>query len=165
MKTVVVLKFAAVMTLSSTIIACANSPKIVADQPSPAAAYVAPAPAIVETPRGPSLTLDDVLFDFEQSSLRAEAHSTVEKAAAYLESNPERTALVEGHTDHTGDDDYNQTLSQARSESIKDALVSLGISESRIETKGLGESSPVADNNTIEGRRANRRSEIIFVAE
>lgn len=63
------------------------------------------------------------------------------------------------------DDDYNQTLSQARSESIKDALVSLGISESRIETKGLGESSPVADNNTIEGRRANRRSEIIFVAE
>ncbi len=167
MKTVVVLKFAAVMTLGSTIIACTNSPKIVADQPSPAAALVAPTPApkIIETPRGPSLTLDDVLFDFEQSSLRAQAHSIVEKAAAYLESNPERTALVEGHTDHTGDHDYNQTLSQARSQSIKNALVSLGINENRIQTKGLGETSPVADNNTIEGRKANRRSEIIFVAQ
>jgi len=165
MKTVAVLKFAALITLSSTITACANSPKRVIEPPSLGAAVAAPvkAPQIVETPRGPSMTLDDVLFDFEESSLRPEAGSTVEKAAAFLKSNPERNALVEGHTDHTGDAAYNQNLSVQRSQSIKDALMSHGIDEDRIQTKGLGESNPVADNGTFEGRQANRRVEVIFV--
>jgi len=166
MKTVAISKIAGVVTLSVFITACSNTPKKPIE-PSLGAAFVAPesAPAIVDTPRGPSLTLDDVLFDFEQSSLRPEADTTVEKAAAYLRSNPERTALVEGHTDHTGDASFNQGLSVQRSESIKDALMSMGIDESRIKTKGLGESAPVADNSTFEGRQANRRVEVIFVAE
>ena len=169
MKTVVVLKFASLIALSSTVIACASSPKVVSEQPSIEAALdqalETPTPEIVETDRGPSLSLDNVLFDFEQSSLRPEAHSTIEKASQYLESNPDRTALIEGHTDHTGEADYNQNLSIARSQTIKDALIAQGISENRLVTKGLGESSPIADNSTLEGRRANRRSEIIFVAK
>lgn len=167
MKIVALSKIAGVVTLSVFITACSNTPKKPVETPSLGAAFIAPEPApqIVNTPRGPSLTLDDVLFDFEQSSLRPEAGNTVEKAAAYLRSNPERTALVEGHTDHTGDASFNQGLSVQRSESIKDALMSMGIDENRIKTKGLGESTPVADNGTIEGRQANRRVEVIFVAE
>lgn len=167
MKTVAILKIAALVTLSGFITACSNTPKKVIEQPSLGAAFSAPAaaPVIVETARGPSLTLDNVLFDFEAASLRPEANSTVEKAASYLRSNPERTALVEGHTDHTGDAIFNQSLSIQRSESIKNALMSLGINESRINTKGLGENSPVADNGTLEGRQANRRVEVIFVVQ
>jgi len=111
------------------------------------------------------MVVDDVLFDFEKHNLRPEARSTVERAAAYLRSNPNRTALVEGHTDSIGDADYNQMLSVARSESIRDALMSLGVNEQRIRIKGLGESDPVADNTTLEGRRANRRVEVIFVED
>ena len=169
MKTVSVLKTTALLTFAVTLAACSNTPKKNIEPPAPAAALAAPAPAptaeIVETPRGPSLTLEDVLFDFEQSSLRPEAHHTVEKAANYLQTNPERTALIEGHTDHTGESEFNQSLSVDRSEAIKEALITMGISEDRITTRGLGESSPVADNSTREGRQANRRVEMIFVEQ
>lgn len=167
MKKVSVLKVAALITFTSVVSACASKPAKVIETPALGAAIAKPAapvaPQIVETPRGPSLTLDDVLFDFEQSSLRPEARSTVEKAASYLRSNPERTALVEGHTDHTGEAAFNQGLSDKRSESIKNALMSLGIEESRIKTAGFGESNPAFDNSTLEGRKANRRVEVIFV--
>lgn len=168
MKNVSVIKVATLLTLAGVISACSTKPTKVVETPALGAAIAipsAPTPQIVETPRGPSLTLDDVLFDFEQSSLRPEAHNTVEKAASYLRSNPERTALVEGHTDHTGDDVFNQGLSEQRSESIKTALMSLGIDESRIQTAGFGESNPVSDNSTLEGRQANRRVEVIFVED
>lgn len=165
MKTVAVLKIVTLIALSGLITACSSTPKKAVELPPLGAAVAAPTPVIVETPRGPSLTLDDVLFDFDESSLRPEATSTVEKAAAYLKSNPQRTALVEGHTDHTGDASFNQSLSVQRSESIKDALMSLGIDAQRIQTKGLGEQSPIADNGSVEGRQANRRVEVIFVAQ
>jgi len=165
MKTVPGLKIIALVTLTGFISACSSTPKAPAAAPSLGAAIAAPesTPALVETPRGPSLTLDDVLFDFEESSLRPEAGHTIQRAATYLKSNPERNALVEGHTDHTGDEAFNQTLSVQRSNAIKDALISLGVSENRIKTTGLGESQPVADNDTLEGRQANRRVEVIFV--
>ncbi len=167
MKTVAVLKISAFVLLSSSIAACANSKKDIPAPQAPVAALPAPKPApqIVETPRGPSLTLSNVLFDFDESSLRPEAQGTIEKAAEYLDANPQRTALIEGHTDHTGPDEYNRGLSLSRSESIKDALVQLGIDENRITTNGLGESQPIADNSDNEGRQANRRSEIIFLAK
>lgn len=167
MKNVSILKSAALITLAGVISACSSTPTKIAKPPALGAAIAtssAPTiPQIVETTRGPSLTLDDVLFDFEQSSLRPEAHNTVEKAASYLRSNPERIALVEGHTDHTGDAAFNQGLSEKRSESIKTALMSMGISESRIQTEGFGESNPTSDNSTLEGRQANRRVEVIFI--
>ena len=167
MKSSSVLKTTTLIAFATTIAACSNNPKKEVQPPKLSAAVEAPAPApapeIVETPRGPSLTLDNVLFDFEQASLRAEANATVDKAATYLQENPERTALVEGHTDHTGDSIFNQNLSVERSEAIRDALISRGVSADRIETKGLGESSPVADNSTRDGRQANRRVEMIFV--
>lgn len=167
MKTLAFAKYPAVLTMSCFIAACSNNPKVV--EPTLGAAAIVPikaptntTPEIVETPRGPSLTLNNVLFDFEQSNLRSEARDTVSKAVAYLNANPERTALVEGHTDHTGDEQFNQGLSVLRSESVRDALINEGISTSRIKTTGLGESSPIANNDTLEGRQSNRRVEIIF---
>ena len=163
------IKFITVFAFSFIATACSNAPK----KPDPvpklgaalaASTVLAPSTAakIVETPRGPSITLNDVLFDFEKAELRSEATPTIERAASYLQSNPERSALVEGHTDHTGDDEFNQSLSIQRSETIKNALVSMGIEADRIEARGFGESVPVADNNSLSGRQANRRVEIIF---
>lgn len=154
-------KYAAIASLSGFIMACSSTPKVV--QPEPELAAAAPEPVqIVNTARGPSLTVNDVLFDFEQASLRPQAKSIVAKAARYLKDNPERTALIEGHTDHTGDESYNQMLSDQRSVTIKDALVAQGVSANRIKTLGMGETQPVADNLTPAGRQANRRVEIVF---
>jgi len=151
MKTFAFVKYPAVIAMSCFITACSNNPKVVAPTLGAAAKVPIQVPVnttaeIVDTPRGPSLTLNNVLFDFEQSTLRTEASDTVSKAVAYLNANPERTALVEGHTDHTGDEQFNQGLSVQRSESVRDALISQGISTSRIKTIGLGETTPVADN-------------------
>jgi len=154
------IKCTLVVTLGGFLAACSNNPKPA--EPVAAAAAAPPPIKIINTPRGPSLTLDDVLFDFEQATLRPEADRTVARAVEYLQDNPDRNALIEGHTDHTGESDYNQTLSDRRSDSIGDALIASGINPNRITSIGFGESQPVADNETVEGRQANRRVEIIF---
>lgn len=158
MRTFNTLRFIAIAGMTSLIIGCSSNPKV--EAPAPVASQ---APVdIVETARGPSLTLEDVQFDFEQSTLRPEASRVVAKAAAYMRDNPGRYALVEGHTDTSGDSAYNQNLSMERSKSIKNALITAGISKHRIKTRGFGETQPVADNSTLSGRKANRRVEIIF---
>lgn len=163
MKSSAIIRCAAVFAMSGFIAACSSNPKEPEPEPALGAAISQLTPiGIINTARGPSLTLDDVLFDFEQSTLRSQADGTIDKAVAYLEANPQRNALIEGHTDHTGDANYNQSLSVERSLSIKDALVANGISSRRIKTLGMGESQPVADNQTLSGRQANRRVEIIF---
>lgn len=157
------LKIVTVAGLTSLVMACSSNPKVEAPVPLPPVIQKAEAPVeIVETARGPSLTLDDVQFDFEQSSLRQEAIGIISKAAAYLRENPNRYALVEGHTDTSGEPAFNQYLSLERSKSIENALVAAGISKYRIKTRGLGDTRPVADNSTLSGRQANRRVEIIF---
>jgi len=167
MKTVSLVKYPAIIAMSCFISACSNNPKVI--KPTLGAAVAAPTQStaeIVNTPRGPSLTLNNVLFDFEQSNLRAEATNTVSKVVAYLKANPERIATIEGHTDHIGSEKYNYGLSVQRSESVKNALISQGISTSRIKTQGLGETTPIATNDSATGRQSNRRVEIIFtVAE
>ena len=153
------IKCTLVIALGGFLAACSSNPK----PAQPVVAAATPPPIqIINTSRGPSLTLDDVLFDFEQTSLRPEASRTVARAVSYLQENPDRKALIEGHTDHTGETDYNQNLSTKRSDAIGEALVARGISPDRITTVGFGESKPVADNDTVEGRQSNRRVEIIF---
>lgn len=155
------LKFITIAGMTSLVMACSSNPKV--ETPSTISTQMGTKSVeIVETARGPSLTLDDVQFDLEQSSLRPEAAPIVAKAAAFLRANPGRYALVEGHTDTTGESSYNQNLSMERSSSIKKALVNAGISKHRIRTRGFGDTKPVADNSTLSGRKANRRVEIIF---
>ena len=146
---------------TSFMVACSSNPKVETPSEPIARAEIKPL-NITQTSRGPMVTLNDVLFDFEEASLRPEAAGIIQQAAEYLRNNPERIAVVEGHTDHTGDADYNQMLSEARSKTVTDALQRNGLSERRIQYQGFGETQPVADNLTPAGRQANRRVEIIF---
>lgn len=114
------------------------------------------------TERGLVLTLSDVLFDVGRATLKEGAQRTIVRLADFLEENPERRILIEGHTDNTGSYQLNIGLSQRRAEEVKSALMARGISGSRIRTAGLGPDYPVASNTTSAGRQQNRRVEIII---
>jgi outer membrane protein OmpA-like peptidoglycan-associated protein len=115
-----------------------------------------------ETNRGLVLTLGDVLFDFNQTTLGPGASRQLSPLARFLRENPERAVLIEGHTDSSGSDRYNQELSQRRADAVKDLLVQSGISPDRISTRGLGETLPLVSNDSAAGRQQNRRVEVII---
>lgn len=115
-----------------------------------------------QTDRGMVLTLGDVLFDTGESSLRPGARNNLQQVAQFLEKYPERSLEIEGHTDSTGDEEFNFNLSTERALAVKTALMTKGIDSSRITARGLGEASPVASNNIAEGRQRNRRVDLIF---
>ncbi|OED37165.1 hypothetical protein AB833_24810 [Chromatiales bacterium (ex Bugula neritina AB1)] len=114
------------------------------------------------TDRGMVLTLGDVLFDTDEATLRAGAYQNISRVAGFLSNYPERTLIIEGHTDNTGDDHYNYDLSMERANAVRIALANQGIDLSRITAKGLGETSPVASNDSSAGRQRNRRVDLIF---
>ncbi len=99
-----------------------------------------------------------VEFGFDSDTLRDGDMSTVEKMADFMKRHPEVRIVVEGHTDSKGPAAYNEKLSQQRAEVVRQILVQEhGIDQSRIDVIGKGESEPVADNSTMEGRQKNRR--------
>ena len=99
-----------------------------------------------------------VLFDFDKAVVKDTYHSEIRKIADYLKRNPETSMRIEGYTDSIGPADYNMGLSQRRADSVKSYLVNkLGVDADRLQTKGYGESNPVADNSTKYGRQQNRR--------
>ncbi len=114
------------------------------------------------TERGMVLTLGDVLFDTNEATLKPGAMLAMDRIANFLEESADTRAIIEGHTDSTGSDAYNQELSQRRARSVADELVSRGIASSRFEVIGRGEAFPVAGNDTAAGRQQNRRVEIVF---
>lgn len=114
------------------------------------------------TVRGIVITLGDVLFGVDQSKLNPDGMRTAQKLAVILLNNMQRTVLIEGHTDNTGTHAHNQDLSERRANAVRSALVLMGISRDRIETRGYGEAFPIAENNTAQNRQFNRRVEIIL---
>lgn len=115
-----------------------------------------------KTDRGLVITLGDVLFATGQADLKSGARRSLEKLSAFLHEYPQRNVQIEGFTDSVGTDDYNQGLSERRAYAVRDALTGMGISSDRIQTRGLGKSSPVADNDSATGRQQNRRVEVII---
>lgn len=115
-----------------------------------------------QTPRGMVLSIDDVLFDLDKANLKAGAQRTIDRLAAVLSRHPERRLMIEGFTDSTGSEAYNQRLSERRADAVRQALMRAGVSADRIQMQGLGEGYPVASNDTAAGRQQNRRVEIIF---
>ncbi len=108
-----------------------------------------------------ALTLKgDVTFDLNSATVRPGLYNEIDRVARVLVRYPETSILVEGHTDSTGTEAYNQALSERRANSVKRLLVDRGVNESRITTVGHGETRPVATNETPEGRQMNRRVEI-----
>jgi outer membrane protein OmpA-like peptidoglycan-associated protein len=115
-----------------------------------------------KTDHGLVITLSDVLFDLNKTELKPRGMDSVRKLAKFLNEYPDRTVRIEGFTDSTGSDEYNQKLSENRANAVRDALESMGISSDRVETRGYGEENPVASNDTSSGRQLNRRVEIIL---
>ena len=105
----------------------------------------------------------DLLFPTNSSYLTDKAKSALDAFVRLAKQHPDAQVQVDGHTDATGEADYNQWLSEKRAASVKVYIQSAGISASRIETSGYGQTSPVAENKTKEGRQKNRRVEITIL--
>lgn len=105
-----------------------------------------------------------ILFGFDSSSLRPEARENLEKLSEILARDDETILMVVGHTDSTGDENYNMRLSERRAQSAANYMISQGLSESRVETEGRGETEPISDNSSVEGQQENRRVEVAIYA-
>jgi outer membrane protein OmpA-like peptidoglycan-associated protein len=103
-----------------------------------------------------------ILFDFDSADLRADAERTLEEVAAVLVAYAPRPVRVEGHTDAIASDAYNQGLSERRAASVVRWLAAHGVAGGRLQSAGLGETKPVADNASAAGRQQNRRVELII---
>ena len=130
--------------------------------PAPAPVEAAPAPAPVAEP-APVPTSEKVsfaaeaLFDFDKAIVKPEGKAALDDLLSKLEGMNTEVMVTVGHTDSIGTDAYNQKLSLRRAEAVKAYIVSKGVDQSRVYTEGKGETQPVADNSTSEGRAKNRR--------
>jgi OOP family OmpA-OmpF porin len=101
-----------------------------------------------------------VLFDFDKSNVKPEAAAILDRLVAFMNENKDKKAALAGHTDNIGTEAYNQKLSERRVNSVRDYVVKKGVDSGSISGQGFGESKPIADNKTAEGRAKNRRVEI-----
>jgi outer membrane protein OmpA-like peptidoglycan-associated protein len=123
-------------------------------------------PLEVSLPRarkGETLTVESIYFRIESANLETESIPTLRKLLAMLTENPSIRIEIAGHTDSTGSRDFNMKLSRGRAESVASWLIRNGVLSTRITTAGYGDTKPVAGNETPEGRRKNRRTEISIV--
>src|ERR1700730_444466 len=114
------------------------------------------------TDRGLVLTLGDVLFTTGKADLKPGATGNLNKLVAFLNEYPDPTAAIQGYTDSVGSQDYNQSLSERRADSVKSYLAGQGIGSLRLSASGRGQNDPVADNDSAAGRQQNRRVEVII---
>jgi len=105
-----------------------------------------------------------ILFGFDQSNLSADARNNLDKLVVVLNNYPDTNIEIQGHTDSTGSESYNQRLSEQRAGSVSDYLVQNGISNRRITEIGMGELYPKYTNDTEEGRAQNRRVDFLITA-
>lgn len=120
--------------------------------------------SVHEDGRGVIITLLTVYFDFDKSNLKASSRVTIAQMADILglPQAQDRRITIEGHTDSTGDPKYNVNLSAKRAEVVLKELAFSDVNEERLTLAANGEGSPVADNNSSQGRQENRRVEIII---
>ena len=121
---------------------------------------------VTETDNGQAILVnlpDGVTFDVASYTLKPQFRDTLDRIAVSMNQYPNSLIDVYGHTDSTGSDTYNQTLSENRARTVANYLVSRGVSSARIRSQGFGETMPVADNVSEAGRSKNRRVEIKIV--
>ena len=159
--------------------ACASQQGAEAPQPAPTpAATPAPAPAPmaqpVAQPQAEMNPLHDpnsilakrsVYFDFDRSNIKAEFNPLVEAHAGYMSSHASATIRIEGNCDERGSREYNLALGQRRADSLRKAMVLLGVSDQRIETISWGEEKPSAMGHDDAAWSENRRDDIIYTHE
>lgn len=105
-----------------------------------------------------------ILFDVSKADLKGVAKENLTKLASTLKEYPDTIVLIEGHTDSSGSDEFNQKLSERRAGSVSSYLQGQSIGLSRLQTKGYGESQPIASNETAAGKQQNRRVELAIYA-
>jgi outer membrane protein OmpA-like peptidoglycan-associated protein len=111
------------------------------------------------------ITFDSgILFDIDSYELKPATQTNAKKLAGTLNKYDDTEIHVLGHTDNTGTEEYNMTLSKKRAAAVEDYLIDLDVAGSRLSKMGLGETDPIATNETVEGRALNRRVEITIVA-
>jgi len=115
--------------------------------------------------KGGKITLHGIYFESGRATILPTSYSVLDEAVKLLKDNPKVRIEIQGHTDSVGSETSNLLLSQARAESVRSYLVSRGIDPARIIAKGFGESMPIADNATKDGRALNRRIEFLILGE
>ena len=111
------------------------------------------------------LIITGINFAFDSSALDKDSQVLLDRAVDNLKRNPQMKVLIEGHTDSVGPEDYNMGLSLKRAKAVEDYIVSQGVAEERMDIKGLGETDPLASNDTPEGRAENRRVEFVVTVK
>lgn len=128
--------------------------------PAPAPVVVAPAPAPAPVVIAKEIVSFNLLFGFDKSAITDDMVPVLQQAKMILEEDSTVNFTVSGHTDSTGPEVYNQKLSERRAASVKNWLVSNGVSAARLEAVGYGEAQSKYNNATKEGRKLNRRVEL-----
>ncbi|MBV8205154.1 MAG: OmpA family protein [Acidobacteria bacterium] len=118
-----------------------------------------------DTAQGVIVTMPDVLFAFNQATLKPTARERLAKVAGIVLAYPDIKLNVEGFTDAIGSEQYNQTLSEKRAAAVRDYLISQGVNVNHVMAEGFGKSNPVASNATPQGRQLNRRVELVVTGE
>ncbi len=116
-----------------------------------------------QTESGVVVTLGDVLFKSGETDLAEGAQTSLAEVVELLQTEPSKKIRVEGHTDSSGEATTNAELSQKRADSVRQALIDLGIDGDRITAKGMGQDFPIASNTDAEGRARNRRVDVILL--
>jgi outer membrane protein OmpA-like peptidoglycan-associated protein len=150
---------------ADTALLAANASQLAANASQQQAAELQRQLAILQakpTDRGLVLTLGDTLFATGKAELKSGATANLDRITAFMTEYPTRTAAIEGFTDSMGSDDMNQSLSERRADTVKRYLVAQGVGSNRLTSSGRGESSPIADNDSAEGRQQNRRVEVVI---
>lgn len=114
---------------------------------------------------GQSIVLKNIFFDFDKATIRPESANELDRLIKLLTDNPTLKIELGSHTDSKGSDEYNQKLSQSRSQSVVNYLIGKGISTDRLVAKGYGETMPVATNDTEAGRQENRRTDFKILSK
>jgi outer membrane protein OmpA-like peptidoglycan-associated protein len=114
-----------------------------------------------DSARGLIVSMSDVLFDFNQATLKPGAKLRLAKVSGIILAYPDLKLEIDGFTDNKGTPRYNMTLSDKRAKAVSDFLIGQGVGSDAVNTKGFGESNPVASNTTAAGRQQNRRVELV----
>lgn len=110
---------------------------------------------------GPKIVTHGINFDVDKASIKPESMGTLNMVVQVMKDNPEIKFEVDGHTDNSGSAAHNLGLSQQRADAVKDQLIKMGVDGSRLSAKGFGDTKPISDNTTLEGKANNRRVEFV----
>jgi OOP family OmpA-OmpF porin len=106
---------------------------------------------------------DKILFDIDRATIKPESNGLLDEIVTVIQKNQQiKKISIEGHTDSDGSDQHNQKLSEARAGAVKGYLLQHGVAEQRLASAGFGESRPIADNGTADGKEKNRRVEFLI---